>query len=208
MRDKLNIFKRWLKKLQSFFVRVLAFNSFYSKPILIKRVLFVGVLFLISAYVNFVFLYQPSRGKKWLSKIYKKSIRQTLQKVDGPLGGIDMNIRVIKLKKRGKIYLEFLSRQADESYSFINSVQLKGSREAYFEYWEDMQSLLLLDDDGDGILDVIAPTFDKFLRPQINLVAYNPETLKFELKSLSGYPQVKPSKSRSIQIFKKYEKRF
>ena len=189
----LTVFKQKLKKIKNLF----------SKPGLVKQVLFASVLVLISAYVNFVFLYQPLRGKRWLSQIYKKSLRQTLQRVEGPLSGTGIDIRVIKLRQGNKIYLEFLSKQADESYSYINSVQLKGNREAYFDYWGDMQSLLLLDDDGDGRLDVIAPTFDKFFKPQINLVVYNPETLKFELGSPSDYPQVKPSKSRSIKIREK-----
>ena len=152
--------------------------------------LVIGLLILISSYTHFIFLFQPLKGKKWLSMIYKKPFQRTLQKVDGPLIENSLDVRVLKVKHGNKIYLEFLSKQLDDSYLEINSVELKGNREAYFEYWGEMISLLLLDDDGDGRLDVIAPTFDKFFRPQINLVVYNQKTSRFELKLNAKHPQV------------------
>ena len=155
------------------------------------------MLILLSVYINFIFIVQPLKGKKWLSKIYEKPLQQILQKVDGPLIENNMTVRVLKVKQGEKIYLDFLSKQTDDSYLLINSVELKGSREGYFEYWEEIASLFLLDDDGDGWLDVLAPTFDRFFRPHINLVVYNQKTKQFELKSHSGYPRVIHPDSRS-----------
>lgn len=144
-----------------------------------------------------MFIFQPVKGKKWLSKIYSPASQQTLQKVDGPLMESNIDIRVLKVRHKDKIYLEFLSKQDNGSYLAINSLELKGSREAYFDYWGEMTSLLLLDDDGDGHLDVIAPTFDKFFRPQINLAVYNQETKQFELKPQAKPPKVIPQSSNN-----------
>ena len=137
-----------------------------------------------------MFVTQPFKIKNKLSQIYKKNLRQTLSRVEGPLTEIGLDIRVLKIKQEDKIYLEFLSKKANNSYWFINSIELKGSREAYFDYWGEPSSLLLLDDDGDGLLDVIAPTFDKFFRPYINLAVYNKKTKKFELKKYGSYSKV------------------
>lgn len=152
--------------------------------------LFVVILVFLSVFTNFIFIFHHIKGKQWLFKIYKKPLQQTLQKVDGPLIENNMDIRVLKVKHEDKIYLEFLSKQPDDSYLEINSVELKGNREGSFEYWGEMTSLLLLDDNGDGRLDVIAPTFNKFFFPQVNLVVYNKETNKFELKSKVSYPKI------------------
>ena len=141
--------------------------------------------------MNFTFIFQPLKGKKWLSKIYKKPLQQTLQKVDGPLVGSDMDVRILKVKHEDKIYLEFLSKQPDDSYLKINSVELKGNRDGYFEeYGGKVASLFLLDHDGDGRLDVLAPTFDRFFFPRSNYAVYNEKTGEFELKSEFAFPKV------------------
>ena len=158
-----------------------------------RQMLFIAFLVLLSIFVNFTFIFRPLRGKHWLSKIYKMPLKQTLQKVDGPLIENGMDVRVLKVKKGNKIHLEFLSKQADDSFFIINSVELKGSREAYYRYWEkerEIYSLLLFDDDGDGRLDVIAPTFDRFFLPQNNVVVYSQQTKQFELKPGSSYSQI------------------
>ncbi|MCZ0932125.1 MAG: hypothetical protein OXJ52_03120 [Oligoflexia bacterium] len=160
-------------------------SSFFS-----LKGFFLAFLILLSIFINFVFVTQPLKIKSRVSQIYKKNLRQTLSRVEGPLTEIGMDIRVLKVKQEDKIYLEFLSKKANNSYWFINSVELKGSREAYFDYHGDPSSLLLVDADKDGLLDVVAPTFDKFFWPHRNLVAYNKETKKFGLKKQDSYPRV------------------
>ena len=155
-----------------------------------------GFLLLFSFFINFIFIIRPLKIKNSLSQIYKKSYRQTLSRVEGPLTEIGLDIRVLKIKRGDKIFLEFLSKKANDSYWLINSIELIGSREAYFDYWGEPSSLLLLDDDGDGLLDVVAPTFDKFFRPHINLAVYNKEIGKFELKKREYYPNVTSSDQR------------
>ena len=166
-------------------------SSFFS-----LKGFFLVFLILLSFFINFVFVTQPLKIKRGLSQIYKKSLRKTLSRVEGPLIEIGMDIRVLKVKQGDKIYLEFLSKKANNSYWFINSVELKGSREAYFDYHGDTSSLLLVDADKDGLLDVIAPTFDRFFWPYRNLVVYNKEAKKFELKRQSSYPRVVVPKQR------------
>ena len=160
-------------------------SSFFS----IKGFFFI-FLVLFSFFSNFVFVTQPLKIKSRLSAIYKKSSQKTLSRAEGPLSEIGLDIRVLKVKRDHKIYLEFLSKKADNSYWRINSVELEGHREAYFDYWGEPSSLLLLDDDGDGFLDVIAPTFNKFFWPHINLVIYNKRTKQFELKQSRSYSRV------------------
>ena len=151
--------------------------------------------------MNFLFVYQPLKVKKGLDQIYKKSFRQTLSRVEGPLIELGLDLRVLKIKEGSKIFLEFLSKNADNSYWLINSIELKGSREAYFDYRGEPSSLLISDDDGDGFLDIIAPTFNKFLWPHINLAVYNKQSKKFELRKTSSYSKVTTGDNRDNSFF-------
>lgn len=181
-------------KKQVFILKQAAKKSFHFLSL--QKLLWLALLVLFSLFTNFVFVFQPLKGKKWLSKIYKKPLQRTLEKMDVPLIENDMTIRVLKVKHENNIYLDFLSKQPDDSYLEINSVKLKGNRNAYFVYGKKrdtnakVTSLFPLDDDGDGQLDVIAPTFDKFFLPQINLVVYNKKSEVFELKTTYSPPKV------------------
>ena len=148
-----------------------------------------------SIFINYTFLFHPIKAKNWFYKPYQKI---TLQKVDGPLIANRLDIRVLKVRHNNKIYLEFLSKQENDSYFLINSVKLKGSRDGFYEYWKKEQpvSLLLSDENGDGTLDIIAPTFDRFFKPHLNLVVYNLKTKKFELIHSFNYPKVIFPKTR------------
>ena len=103
-------------------------------------------------------------------------------------------MRVNKVKSIHKIQLEFFSKEDDGSYSLINTVDLKGSREAYFNYGirgktRPPSSLGFYDVNGDGTFDILAPTFNKFFHPYLNVVFYNSKTKKFELKNKVPHPQ-------------------
>ena len=158
-------------------------------------------LILLAFYMNFLFVSRPLKIKTGLDQIYKKRFRQTLSRAEGSLIEAGLDLRVLKIKQGDKIFLEFLSKNADNSFWLINSIELKGSREAYFDYRGEPSSLLISDDDGDGFLDIIAPTFDKFLWPHINLAVYNKDSKKFELRKTSSYSKVTDSEQRDSSFF-------
>ena len=166
-----------------------SFDFFFS-----WKKLLVSGLILCSLGIHFAFIFYTKDRNP-----HKKPL-QILSQTTEPFIENGMDIQVLKFKWKGNIYLEFSSRQPDGTYSIINSVQLKGNREAYFEYWGEekkITSLLVLDDDGDGNMDVMAPTFDQFFRPQINLVSFNKKTKQFELRDDSKHPQIITPHSRN-----------
>ena len=147
-------------------------------------------LILLLIQVNYLLLYRSSVWNKWIS-YFKKDKPRILQVVHGSLVGNQINVKVIKKQFKNNIYLEFLSELPDHSFYLINSIQLKGKYESYFEYWDKTVSLALLDEDGDGQLDVVAPATDGSFNPYINLISYSKETKKFELKPISALPRFK-----------------
>ena len=162
----------------------------------IKNIFFIICLLLLSLSINGVYVIHPLKIKRILSKIYNPSFKQTLQRLDGPLTAQEIDLRVLKVKSGDKILLEFLSKQVDDSYTVINTLELKGSREAYFSAGRrgrDLppSSLLFLDVDGDGALDILAPTFSNFFFPYLNIASYNKKTKQFELKKAPS-PKIVP----------------
>ena len=131
-----------------------------------------------------------------------------LQVWEGPFieYGLD-SIRILKVQQGDQLSLEFRSKQADNSYHFINSVPLKGSYEAFYSYLDNKKnkegliSLAVFDHDGDGKAEVIAPSFGKFLRPYVNVIGYNQQLKKFYLKSS---PSVAAQKSLLPKIHQRF----
>ncbi len=152
-----------------------------------KKTMFIGLLLILTFASHFIFITQTPSLKKvpWLSFLYKPPFLKELQRMEGPLIEFGIDVRVLKVQSGNKIHLDFLSPQPDNSFLRINKILLKGEREAYHYHpleKKQMFSLFIEDDDGDGQLDLIAPTFDKFFRRHKNIVTYNQQTKNFELK--------------------------
>ena len=159
------------------------------------ELLLIAPLLLLSLILNTTYVLRPHQLKPFLSKIYKPPLKQTLQRLEEvPMSALGLDLRILKVKSKNKIQLEFLSKQEDNSYSVINTLELKGSREAYFSQRVENRppsSLLVFDSDGDGIMEVLAPTFNSFFFPYMNIAFYNKQTKRFELKN-KALPKIIP----------------
>ena len=168
-------------------------QSFFKKasPFLLSwRSAFVAFLVFLSFGSNVLFLFYPEKGKKWASFIFYQKPIKNLSRVEFSPHGDGPKFRVIKLKKKNKIYLEILSERADKSFHRVEFLELAGNREAYFDYWGEAISLFVLDYDGDGQLDIGTATFDSFFRAQFQRLIYNKETQSFKLQTLKQLPSI------------------
>ena len=148
-----------------------------------------GLFFLPAFYLTFIYMTDSVSLKNGLQK-FKNQKPQLLQKVTGSILGDGVDIRVNKVKHKDKIYLDFLSQTGKDTFYFKQSLVLKGKHEGFFDYWDESLSLALVDENGDGYLEIIAPTFDSFFRPHLNVVFYNKKTTQFELKKTFKKPTV------------------
>lgn len=169
--------------------------SFFS----VKKNYFIIILLLLSLLVNIFFIFNPLKIKSGINTFIRASKTMTLQRLEGTLLEHDLKIRVTKTIRKNVVYLNFKSMQPDGSYKIINSLKLKGSREAYFLVGQKnvnqaLISLMLLDVTGDGFLDILAPTFNKFLTAHLNVARYNPINKKFELAELKNSQPIIPRK--------------
>ena len=171
-----------LKALKKLYMKVSYFK---------KEVYFLSFLFILSLTVNTFFILYPERAKNLCLKTFKLQALEKLSRVEFSPEPKSPKFRVIKLKKKNKIYLDILVEKTDGSFEQTQFLELRGNQEASFEYWDESFSLFALDYDGDGKLDLGVPSFDSFLRPHFELLIYNEDTGKFALKKVKKEPKIK-----------------
>lgn len=161
-----------------FFKKLYVFLFNYKYQVFLHTILFAAVLFM-----SYLILFQPSALSAYY-KPFKNDKPETLKSTRGSFFG-DYNIRVHKVKHKNKMYLRV--RRGSE---IVEQLLLKGSQNGFFEYWGDSLSLAFIDDNGDGVLEIIAPTFDDFFKPHLNVIFYDDQKENFKLKeSLKIPPQ-------------------
>ena len=143
---------------------------------------FLLCLLFLTLWTQYLFVFQPRFVKKWTARL-NNGKSQILRVFEVSLLERDLDVKILKRKRGNSLSLEFLSRLPDGSFRLINSVDLPGKYDGFFEYQKGTVSVGSMDQDGDGRLEIIAPTFDKFLRPHFNIVSYHPELNKFILHS-------------------------
>ncbi len=141
---------------------------------LLMFVLFLGNI--TSAYVVFstkplkeVRSWFQMRGQKALSVVY------------GDLMHDGSRIKVVKLKTREGIFLEFYSLSYTGISSLISREKISGAvQDGFFDHRGKSVQLAVVDIDGDGTMELLAPTFDKHLVAHLNPYHYNFIRNKFE----------------------------
>ena len=144
---------------------------------------FLLCLLFFTLWIQYLFVFQPRFIKKWMAVRPHNGKSRILRVFEVSLLERGLDVKVLKRKRGNSLYLEFLSRLPDGSFRLINSVDLPGKYDGFFEYQKGTVSVGSIDQNGDGRLEIIAPTFDEFLRPHFNIVSYHPELNKFILHS-------------------------
>lgn len=153
------------------------------------KIISIIVLAFLVLQINYIFLIRPDFVEKWMKRVKTEEIPKVLQVVQGELIGNDIEIKVVKKISKQGIYLEIFNKSSSGLYQFMNTIQLKGKYDSFFEYWGKTLSLALIDQDGNGQLDIVAPTTDETFKPHINIISYSKESKNFELSKTSKVPE-------------------
>lgn len=151
-------------------------------------ILILSILLFLAVLSNFLFITRPEK----LMQVYNNfniDKPKTLSSLETYMFEKNIQIKVSKRKTRQGLDLEFRKKEGD-FFNTVNTISLKGSKEAHFKYLDGFLSLASIDIDGDGSFEVIAPSFDSFLKPQLDVIFYNSQTKKFELQKKLLEPPV------------------
>ncbi|MNL29108.1 hypothetical protein D3C87_1507820 [compost metagenome] len=110
---------------------------------------------------------------------FVKGDRSILAKVEGSLTADGPRVTVLKIKTQGELSVE-VYEQKDEGLHLMSRLTLDENRDGYFSLQGNATNLALTDVDGDGVMEVVAPTYDDQMVPRLNIFKYNAEAKSFD----------------------------
>jgi len=108
-----------------------------------------------------------------------KGDRAILAKVEGDITPQGPRVTVLKIKSQGELSIEIFE-QHTEGLQLMVRLPLDESRDGYFSLQGNATNLALTDVDGDGIMEIVAPTYDDQMVPRLNIFKFNSESKSFE----------------------------
>ncbi len=130
--------------------------------------------YLISLVFLFIslFLFFNSNVQNYFKKINVGSSRQVLSKIQTKKLNPDLELTLIKVKSQQKIYLEVYANM-NHGLELIEKLNLDGEFDAYVMLKDRTTNLLISNIDRDEDLEIIAPTYDRRMRPILNVYKYD-----------------------------------
>lgn len=139
-------------------------------------------LLAIGALIAVVILLKPGLREKirsWVSPWDRVVISST----DTPVGSQSEKLRVIKIRNREGLVVEFYRVFQDQeslAYSLVDSIKLENQTDGYFQFNGQIKNLAVDDVDHDGQWEVLVPTFYNGLVGRLNIFKYNSQIGKFQ----------------------------
>ena len=117
--------------------------------------------------------------KNQVRDFFVKGDRAILSKVEGDLTPQGPRVTVLKIKSQGELSVE-VYEQKGEGLQLMSRMRLDENRDGYFSLQGNATNLALTDLDSDGVMEIVAPTYDDQMIPRLNIFKYNAETKSFE----------------------------
>lgn len=111
---------------------------------------------------------------------FAKPGREILATAEGDLLNVGGIARVIKYRTNEGIFIEILKVENSGETAFVDRVLLPDKHDGLFNFQGHVTRLAIADVDGDGTLELLAPTFDNQLVPHLNAFRYNADVGRFE----------------------------
>ena len=106
--------------------------------------------------------------------------RLVLAKAEGDLTGNGMRVAVVKVQTSDSLALEIFENLGNrEGLKFVKRLVLPEKRDAYIDFRGNATNLALVDVNGDGKLEIIAPGFDENLVPRLNVFEFDLDRNEF-----------------------------
>lgn len=132
-----------------------------------------GLAILLIFQVFSVTLFFSDYKGKIRSKLLPKK-ESLLSVIHGDVTGEGDNIHVLKFKTPQGIRIEFLRENEDTGFrEVIFKTEIKNHYNGFFEYRGQSVQLGMSDVDGDGVMEILAPSFDTQLMAHLKVYTYD-----------------------------------
>lgn len=120
---------------------------------------------------------------RWREKVnlmFQRPYRQVLAKAYGDVSGQGDFVNVIKIKTEEGLFIEvFEAKKQIEGEKLIARLSLEEKRDAFMSFSGDATNLGLIDFDGDGTLEIMAPAYDENFVPRLSVFKFDPANKTF-----------------------------
>jgi len=142
---------------------------------ILQRLFFVGIWTLtMVAVLN-------SEVRTQIKGFFHMDSRQILSTLEGDILGTGVHAKVVKVSEKGQLYLEIFAPIGDsKTLSRISKISLANKKDGYFTFNGQATNLALDDINGDGLLEILAPSFDSNFIAHLHIFRYNNNTKQFD----------------------------
>ena len=143
-----------------------------------KKWLFIALQLAGMQILSLIILFSPAREKIQNTLFPKQD--KLLAVIYGDLTGTGAFVKVLKFKTKEGIRLEFLEQNRTGARRLISEKNIRHPYNGFFEYRGNSVQLAMGDVDGDGIMEVMAPSFDQNLIAHLNVFYYDENSDRFK----------------------------
>jgi hypothetical protein len=108
--------------------------------------------------------------------------RQILARTSAYLSAQGPFVSVFKVREGSSLFLEIFLNQNEQNpvTKMHQKIQLPNSHDGHVNFQGNATNLAISDIDQDGMMDVLAPTFDEQMNPRLNVYRFNAALQTFE----------------------------
>ncbi len=151
-----------------------------NTDVLAKVLTMMGRLFLVGGCVfAFAAALHPNT-RLAIRGLVLQDYRNVLSSVEAQLTGSGSSFLIAKIESRDKLSLEIYQNALADGPRLIEKIDIPNSTDGYFSFSGQASNLALDDIDGDGVLEILAPSFDRDLVGHLNIFRFNPDSQGLE----------------------------
>lgn len=113
-----------------------------------------------------------------------RDYRMIISTVHGDLTGNGQELTVAKIRTRESIFLEIYQPQEDGSQKLMGRIALPDKKDGFFNFNGQATNLAIDDIDGDGLKEILVPTFDQNMVGHLHVYRYDAGSGSFQKSTL------------------------
>ncbi len=121
-----------------------------------------------------------------IKDLFLSDERVILAKLIGDISPEGPRVTVLKIKDRELLSVEIYTAIEGEGNVLLSRIPLFESRDGYFILGGNATNLALTDIDKDGLMEIVAPTYNDQMVPRLNIFKYNRASKGFDRVNAPG----------------------
>ncbi len=125
-----------------------------------------------------LFLFFNSNTQNFFNRNIKNMGRTVLAKIETSKLNNQIKLSILKIKQNNKVFLEVYG-QLNHGLELIDTLKLEGEYDAYILIKDQTSNLAIANVDRDVDLEIIAPTYNRRMKPILNVYKYDSRLEEF-----------------------------